>query len=211
MSRKACVVAAALLLFVAAQRTEASPITIDGITFPDGVASFADAVVSYTPGVDVGAPYDNPNNALGVPDYVDPNGATSLGEGGTLILQFVDNFLTASGNATPDLHVFEVGGATEAFNLSISTDGAVYIDLGNVSGQPTSVDIDANPNVVFGTAYHFVKLVDVGPGQSQFPFGEADIDAVGAISSVSVPEPGLVGLLGLGAAAVAARRRRIRP
>ena len=118
--RKACLVAAALLVFVSAERTEAVPITIDGITFPDGVASFADAVVSYTPGVDVGPPYINPNNALGVPDYVDPNGATSLGEGGTLILQFVDNFLTTSGDATPDLHVFEIGGATESFNLSIS-------------------------------------------------------------------------------------------
>lgn len=170
-----------------------------GIEFPDGAISFADAVVSYTPGadVDVSGSYYDPQEALGTPDYIFPNanyptgnGAVSLGDLGQLVVQFTDNALTTSGDATPDLHIFEVGGVIEVFNVAISTDGISWVDLGGVLGQPTSIDIDGVADVVNGALYSFVRLTDIPPNQTGLPWGEADIDAVGAISSVTtVPIP----------------------
>lgn len=150
----------------------------------------------------MGTGYNDASAALGGPDYPGEGTYASLGNGGELVLQFIDNSLTTSGDATPDLHVFEIGDVTEWFNLAISTDGSNWIDLGNIRGQPTSVDIDAFAGVLAGATYSFVRLLDVDPNQSNSPWGEADIDAVGAISSAppvtpptSVPEPAPFGLL----------------
>ena len=192
--------------------TSAYAIPIEGIEFPDGATSFADAVVSFAPGPDVAGDYDDPLDALGVPDYNGATGAVSLGNGGVLILRFTDNSLTTSGDAMPDIHIFEIGAVTEFFNLAISTNGINWIDLGNVLGQPTSVDIDGKAGVVSGAQYSFVRLTDVLPEQSGSPFGEADIDAVGAISSappVNVPEPVSLSLLGIGLAGWRLTRRRL--
>lgn len=198
--------------------TNAAAIPIGGVEFPDGATSFADAVVSYFPGLDVGSGYDDPSAALGVPDYSGANNtAVSLGEGGSLTLQFTDNSLTTSGDATEDLWIFEIGGVVESFNVQISTDNITYIDLGNISGQPSGIDIDAfiGSGVTLGALYSYVLLTDVLPNQSGSPFGEADIDAVGAISSappvnpVPIPAAGwlfgtaLMGFIGM------SRRRKV--
>ena len=173
---------------------------IGGIDFPDGPVSFADAVISFSPGPDVAPPHLDANRALGVPD----GDAMALGEGGELVLQFVDNSLTTSGDNTPDLHVFEIGPVVELFNVAISTDLVTWIDLGDVQGQPTSLDIDGVDGVVAGTQYSYVRLTDILPNQSRSPFGEADIDAVGAISSAA-PVPGGPTLALLGAALLCLR------
>ncbi|MCP5144585.1 MAG: hypothetical protein H6978_07145 [Gammaproteobacteria bacterium] len=175
-------------LFVLLGAGPVSATVYGGIDFPAGEVSFADSVVAYRPGLDVtfGGGWDDPVAALGPPDDgpgTGPGDVVSLGDGGILTLQFTDNSLTASGDAWPDLHVFEVGTVTEIFNVAISADGNDWIDLGNVQGQPTSIDIDANPRVQYGVQYIYVRLSDVPPNQSGAPFGEADIDAVGAISS----------------------------
>lgn len=179
---------------------------IGGIEFPDGPASFADSVVSYSPGPDVGSNSTNtwldPTGALGVPDNGEAsNSVVSLGDGGELILQFTDNSLTTSGDSTADLHIFEVGAVVERMNISISTNNLDWVDLGFWEGQPASIDIDGITGVVDGTLYSYIRLRDdLSINQTGFPFGEADIDAVGAISSgeAVVPEPASLALLGLG-------------
>jgi hypothetical protein len=81
---------------------------------------------------------------IGIPDYSGNNfTAVSLGDGGSLVLQFTDNSLTTSGDNTPDLHVFEVGGAVEYMKVFISADASNWIELGDVLGQPSSIDIDS--------------------------------------------------------------------
>ena len=184
--------------------TNAGAVLIGGIEFPDGATSFADAVVNYNPGSDVAPNYNDPAAALGVPDWSGDNfTAASLGEGGSLTLQFTDNSLTTSGDNTADLWIFEIGGAVESFNVQISTDNITYIDVGDISGQPSGVDIDAFIGagaVTLGTLYSYVLLTDILPNQSGLPFGEADIDAVGAISSAPpvnpVPIPAAAWLFG---------------
>lgn len=185
------------LLFLFAAKAFAIP--IGGVEFPDGAVSFADSVYSFTPGANVGPGYNNPLGALGTPDWSGANGtAVSLGIGGSLVLQFTDNSLTTSGDTDLDLWIFEIGAAVESMNVAISIDAISWVDLGNVSGQPSGIDIDAVAGVTAGAQYSFVRLNDVAPNQSGFPFGEADIDAVGAISSaapVSVDEPPMIALL----------------
>ena len=201
-----------LAIVVGAPFCSAWAVPIGGIEFPDGAISFADAVVSYSPGSDVAAPFSDPNDALGTPDWNGSTGAASLGDLGELIVQFTDNSLTTSGDATADLHIFEIGGVIETFNVAISTNLVDWIDLGNLFGQPTSIDIDAIAGVTPGTMYSYVRLRDVQPpNQTGSPFGEADIDAVGAISSappVPVPEPSTLGLLGAGLLGLGFVRRR---
>ena len=69
--------------------------------------------------------------------------------------------------------------------VEISEDGVNWIDVGEISGQPSSVDIDAAAGVNPAGLYRFVRITDdagnlVGNGEN----AGADIDAVGAISSV---------------------------
>ena len=217
---------AGVLFVMLAGSAEGAPIVVQGILFPGGAASFADAVVSYSPGAGVGVlgsqVFNDPSAALRLPNYNGATGAVSLGDANLptpnpaeLVLRFTDNSLTPSGNATPDLHVFEVGTDVESFLVAISQDGVNWIDLGAVSGQPTSIDIDGKPGVVAGALYSFVRLRDDPSVTSPFSrtFAEADIDAVGAISSgaaVPVPEPGTLMLLGLGLAAARGVRQRQR-
>src|SRR5262249_41071807 len=132
-------------------------------------------------------------NALGVPsgnsnDCTDSATCAfvSLGDGGSITLEFVDNRLTGSGDGTPDLWVFEVGSIEDMF-VAISKDGVDFFDPGKVSGSTQGIDIDA---FGFGPTdrFRFVRVTD-DPSQGPPPDGTAgaDIDAVGAISSVPPP------------------------
>ncbi len=137
----------------------AMPTTYSGVTFPDGDISFADEVISFNPGPDVAAPHDDQNLVLGAPD----GSHISLGDNGSIIVRFSDNSLTTSGDATADLDIFEVGARVEVFNIAISQDLVNWIDLGDLSGQPTSIDIDAVAGVVQFAQYSYVRLTDVDP------------------------------------------------
>lgn len=137
----------------------------------------------------------------------------SLGDGGSIVLRFTDNKLTGSGSTARDLHIFEVGPDVEDTFVDISKDGITWHGVGKVFGATSSIDIDAYG---WGKSdlFEYVRLTDDGAegGQSGITVG-ADIDALGAISSVATPVPeagtwlmmlaGLAGLAGL----VASRRR----
>jgi hypothetical protein len=202
---------------------------ISGIEFPQGALSFADAVVSYAPGPGADAAFTSSLNSLGVPDVNTTNGFscflapstsnclfTSLGNGGSLVLQFTNNALTGSspsgsvtgsGDGIADLWVFEVGVA-ESSNVAISANGTTWFDVGPiVGGGGSSVgvfsygfDIDKF-GFGIGDEFTFVRITDVLLDADTSPAG-ADIDAVGAISTVPLPASawflltGAAGLLG---------------
>jgi hypothetical protein len=193
-----------------------------GTNFPQGAVSFADAVVAFNPVVQNGEPIAanlQPLSALGVPNHRTgdlcvanvPCSAVSLGDGGTITLQFVDNRLTGSGDNKADLWVFEVGTDIEDTFVEISKNGVQWFAVGKVFGSTAGVDIDAfgwNTTDLFA----FVRLRDDPLLDAQVGASVgADIDAVGAISTVAIPEPGTWALMlaGLLAVSRAARRRHL--
>lgn len=189
-----------------------------GTEFPEGAVSFADAVASFDPVIKNGQPLDrftDPQDALGVPDYTGDSCATAvacesvtLGDGGSITLRFLDNVLTGSDSSALDLWVFEVGPDVEDTFVEISTDGVVWTSVGKVFGSTAGIDLDG---FGFGTSSSFswVRLTD-DPNEGDQSGGSvgADIDALGAISTRAIPEPGTFALVAAGALALAARRRR---
>lgn len=200
----------------------ASAIPIGGVEFPQGAASFADTVISYSVGGGgVTDPHQGSSNALNVPDYAGINSCPSqagcsfvtLGDGGSIVLQFTNNLLTGSGDNGLDLWIFEVGPDIEDTFVEISMNGSTWFDVGKVVGATAGIDIDA-----FGWGasdeFGYIRLTDDTDedGQSGATAG-ADIDAVGAISTrvvSTVPEPGTIGLIGLGLVGLLSSRRRRR-
>jgi hypothetical protein len=197
---------------------------IGGIEFPQGAASFADAVFDYDPlfggGSSPSLPNREPSNALGIPEVPGSTSVractgapadcpfVSLGSGGLLILEFTDNVLIGSDSDALDLWVFEVGPDIEATFVAISSDGSTWNDVGRLGGTTGGVDIDAYG---FGSSdrFRFVGLRDdPSEGGSGGNTPGADIDAVGAISTATVPEPATLGMLLAGLTALGAWRRR---
>lgn len=210
-------------LLGAATESEAVPIgnSQGSAEFPAGAVSFADAVVGYSVGTGgVSAANSGAANALDVPDYsgggacagnVSDCSFVSLGAGGSLVLQFIDNLLTGSNSSDFDLWIFEVGPDVEDTYVDISADGSSWFSVGSVGGSTSGIDLDAYG---FGAAdaFGFVRLTDVaGEGGTSGASAGADIDAVGAISTIlaSVPEPSTVILLALGISALLLSRRRL--
>lgn len=63
-----------------------------------------------------------PPNFSGSGEPLPSEGVVSLGRGGQIVLQFTNNLLTGSGNANPDLRIFEVGDSEEVL-VEVSADG----------------------------------------------------------------------------------------
>lgn len=189
----------------------ASAVPFGGVEFPSGAASFADSVVSYDPlfggGPAPAASNQHADNAIGTPDI---NGYVSLGAGGRIVLRFTNNLLTGSNNSNFDLWVFEVGADVEDTFVDISKDGLNWISVGKVFGATSGIDIDA---FGFGTGdeFAYIRLTDdPNEGERVGSTVGADIDAVGAISTTVVPEPGSLALAGLAIAGVMVRTARRR-
>ncbi|MEI4195127.1 OmpA family protein [Roseovarius sp. E0-M6] len=152
------------------------------VFLPLGDLSFADRVVSHTPGT--GKIKDSAARAepaLGAPDFsgdVDDGTFLSLGCDGSLVLEFTDNALVELEG--PDLYVFEVGPKVEGLTLAISADGVDWTDVGAITGGTAEVDIA--PVATADTDYRFARITDDGLGCGT-SFAGADIDAVAAIGS----------------------------
>jgi len=183
--------------------TNAGAVVFDGVTFPDGAVSFADAVVSYEPsfggGATPSAANADPSNALGVPEVAGSTsiGAcsgspsdcpfVSLGSGGRITLEFIDNALTGSDNADLDLWIFEVGPDIEDTFVEISSDNSTWTPVGKVFGTTGGIDIDAF-GFTSADLIHFVRLRDDPlEGNTSGASVGADIDAVGAITTIPIP------------------------
>ena len=157
----------------------------ESIYLPLGNMSFADSVVSYTPGIPMPlSSFTHPQRALGEPDlnhYMDES-FVSLGCKGQLTLQFISNgFINIEGD---DLYFFEIGPSIESFKLEISTDGEDWIYIGTLPGSTCSIDIGKSQRVrTTKEVYHFLRITDLGDF-CRGPTPGADIDAVGAIGGV---------------------------
>lgn len=148
------------------------------VYLPLGKLAFADKVI------DVNHPkllINDHKNVIGEPDVIDGfdvedlSGIYSLGLGGDLTVQFVDNALTDVNG--PDLYIFEYG-AIEPTNLEISKDGKNWIKVGKIDGGVAEVDIAKF--VKPGELYYYVRLED-RKGNSSLP--GADVDAIAAIGA----------------------------
>lgn len=161
-----------------------------GIDFPNGDISFADGIVSFKNAEGVEGSYANPSSALGPPDYdsEEDTGYVSLGNGknvceGELILEFIDNALVDIPG--DDLWIFEIGPAVEAVDVYVCDDGKNWISLGVIEGSTRGIDIAEYTSP--GQKFQFVKLCDHPDGRtSGSPWGGPDIDAVGAIGTITI-------------------------
>jgi hypothetical protein len=204
---------------------------------PIDESAYADGVVEYTRGESdnwggyfSGANdseqwqvYD-PNSALGVANWNtemtsggslgqwDKEIGVSLGRGGSLTLEFTDNYLTGSSDEKSDLWIFEIGGVAEKTFVEISMDGQSWFDVGVADRQDyqndwgVGIDIDGllatNELLDTNSLFSFVRLTDTGTNNYRNFKAGADIDAVAALSSApkdsqDVPEPGVAIALGL--------------
>lgn len=172
--------------------------TYNGVEI-ESATSFADSVVKYTAGENVGAPYNEATAALGTPNFTDnhnlpgyqvaPFPSVSLGDAGSLTLRFNNNFLTTSGNSEIDLWFFEVGDQIESTEIFISKDGTSWVSVDTIGGSTSGIDIDAylDSGVELGGKYYYVKMTDLNEKKSGTPFAGADIDAVAALSNAASP------------------------
>jgi len=151
------------------------------ICLPLGELSFADRVVSFTPGEKPSkAPFDFPGSALGAPNYRNTYSADfiSLGCNGELITQFTDNILVDVDGI--DLYIFEIGPVVEKTTLAISSDGEIWTEVGEIEGARSDVDI--GPFVSKGDKFPFVRLTNASNACGGNHAG-ADIDAIAAVGA----------------------------
>ena len=148
------------------------------VYLPLGKLSFADKVVNANhPQLMM----QQVNNVIGEPDVIkgflaeDISGIHSLGLGGSLTIQFIDNALTNVNG--PDLYIFEIG-QIEPTDLEISKDGKQWIKVGKIDGGVAEVDIA--PFVKQGELFYYIRLKDLKK-KSALP--GADVDAIAAIGA----------------------------
>lgn len=153
------------------------------VYFPLGSISFADSLIDFK----VGNPppiekYRDSTQCLHEPNYRNyrtPN-FVSLGCGGVLTVQFTDNgFMNLPGD---DLYIFEVGPSRESAKIEISEDGKTWIYAGKISGGKSAVDLE-DQGIDTQTVFYFLRITDLEDLCNSISAG-ADIDAIGAISSV---------------------------
>jgi len=148
------------------------------------VTVWAGRVISFVPGNPIAAQPVDPQAALGPPDcqsHSQMERFVALGQGGTLVVEFVDAWL--SDRAGADLKIVEIGPLAEPFEVAVSRDGKQWIEVGRAKGADSEIDLA--PFVRPGDRFRFVRIVDaksINVSSNRWP--GADIDAVGALHSV---------------------------
>ncbi len=172
---------------------DADGFDVNGITCLNGaatslpddglVACSLQEIVSYTPenrknGTAVGAPRNNPVNALGTPQNNNTINFTALGFGGTMVAKFDYVVFNQPGN---DLRVTETSFGNPSCNnypekarVSVSMDNVNWTELGEIC-QDGEIDLG---NVNYA---QYIKIQDASPISSNKFNGAADgydVDAV---------------------------------
>lgn len=163
-------------------------ISVDGRTYDS--SQFVDRVIEakQSGGQGYGPTYNDPASVVGPPDWSGSaeTGAFDLGEGsggpcdGYVVAEFVDNRLV--NGPGEDLRVFEVGSDREEMVVSIREAGGGWRELGLVDGATVEIDID--PVAELDEEFSQVRLCESPASLGSFG---ADIDAIAAINSRSVP------------------------
>ena len=150
-----------------------APTVRGSVEFPSGDASFADRVVALESDNGLTIAEDG-GRVLGPPD----DHTLELGDGGRLVVEFVDNVLTVSGDDQADLAIFGTSQSLVPINVAVSSDGVLWLPLGMVDGggeRGVQIDLDA-VDIENDSGFRFVEIVDIADDASS-----AEIDAVGAI------------------------------
>lgn len=169
--------------------------------------SYADTVIQYEPEcLDNLLIIDMIEDNTGIIGYADYFPVLSLGTGGFVTIGFTNNYLTNSGDDSPDIYIFE-GGEPEGCSIfllpfdeqtreaciqaNLEEDSTGFFYVGEIGGMTnvSSLDIDnLFDQEVNSLLFDQVKILDDGlNSECNVPFGPgADIDAVCALSSVPV-------------------------
>ena len=174
-------------------------------TCPNGL-SFADTVLAYQSGC--GRSSENPRSVIGLTDFDGNLGNLSsfviTGEGGWVRLGFTNNILINSGDAAPDVHVFEVEVEVQETRVALrprdaatrnllldrnvpDVDSNGYFEFGLVGPRGAALDLDAEVGRLPRGRLQFdaIELLDLDEGNCRsFETPGADLDAVCALSSL---------------------------
>ena len=115
-----------------------------------------------------------------------------MGDGGSITVQFTDNFVDGDGTSAFDLFVWEVGEA-EGSTVEVSADGSAWTTVGTIEADDTlgvgvfayGFDLDAAGFGV-GDVLTFVRLTDLNLQITSSPRG-SDFDAIAGVPTVPVP------------------------
>jgi len=160
----------------------ADHIYIDDIVYIQPEDAYADDWRDFTGAATSGLlfPTDaDPALALDGPD----GESLSIEVGGSVVLQFRDNALVASGDTANDLrfHVEPTTGTNAS--IEISGDGADWVSLGSLPpGATSEFDLDTIAGVLPGSHYAFVRVSATGPVNS----AAFRLDAVEALSLADI-------------------------
>lgn len=134
----------------------------------------ADRVMAYNPGPGVQPQFADPEALLGDPDLLESpccKGMVQLGQGGSVLLAFVDNSIVDALGA--DFRVYGESAKDDYLLIEVSADGLDWRSYPKVSESPGDLDL----STIGLEQVVFVRLTDLQPGTVT----GAEVDAVVAL------------------------------